>query len=686
MKYTDFDGTVYEYGYDAFGLRSSVTADGATTTYLNDPLGYGYAVASYGPNGDNHYSVSGAIAALRTGGETYYYNFNHLGSVTEITGADGTIANSYTYDHEGNVEVLTEKISNPYTYAGIFGIVNDGNGLIYDRARYVSAATDSFISPDPAGEYFDPNLYRYANNNAVIFIDITGYSAVGDAAGNAWDVAGGQLIYDVATAWIPAEVYSGIIGAMTTPAIGAASLPVLTLLGYGLLIMDGVLFCCYFFHYLNNPALRKAKPFEVDDPKLFPHEYKPYDPYDPEMNPQIVNRTPNRPMTIIEDPSGFVYEGIDSNRLSGVTTTIYFSSGKAKPSKNAAESQKWDASEFGQKNPLATDAGGQYMWMVPDGWWQVKYEKDGYETAYSDWLPVPPVQTEVNQALVSRAAAELTVSAEAGDSTVILRFDRPVQINSVTAQTVHISSGNTVLTGQFVPVDAGTSQSGMRCATTFYFRLTDGQTLHSGTSLSAIYNSVITYAGTSSSGNASKTITDLMPFSDVGSADYFYDSVFWAVNHTPQITTGTGGTLFSPNASCTRAQAVTFLWRAMGQPEPKSTVNPFADVQPGAYYYKAVLWAVENGVTNGTGATTFSPDATCTRGQIVTFMHRTEKEQEPTDKTNPFTDVSTTAYYYDAVLWAVEWGITNGTGAATFSPDATCTRGQIVTFLYRDMK
>ena len=171
------------------------------------------------------------------------------------------------------------------------------------------------------------------------------------------------------------------------------------------------------------------------------------------------------------------------------------------------------------------------------------------------------------------------------------------------------------------------------------------------------------------------------PFRDVKTGAFYYDAVLWAVNANPQVTSGTSATTFSPSATCTRAQVVTFLWRAKGCPEPKSN-NPFKDVKQGEYYYKAVLWAVENDITAGTSATTFSPNAGCTRAQVVTFLWRTEGQPKATSSANPFKDV-TGGYYYDAVLWAVEKNITAGTSATTFSPNNTCTRGQIVTFLYR---
>ena len=172
------------------------------------------------------------------------------------------------------------------------------------------------------------------------------------------------------------------------------------------------------------------------------------------------------------------------------------------------------------------------------------------------------------------------------------------------------------------------------------------------------------------------------PFVDVKSDAYYYDAVLWAVQNG--ITGGKDATHFAPNETCTRAQAVTFLWRAAGSPAPKSTVNPFVDMKPGAYYYDAVLWAVENGITKGTTDTTFSPNATCSRAQIVTFLWRSQKSPAA-GTVNPFTDVAAGTYYNNAVLWAVKNGITGGTTATTFSPNNNCTRAQIVTFLYRNV-
>ena len=174
-------------------------------------------------------------------------------------------------------------------------------------------------------------------------------------------------------------------------------------------------------------------------------------------------------------------------------------------------------------------------------------------------------------------------------------------------------------------------------------------------------------------------------FTDVPANLYCFEPVVWAYYHDPQITSGTGATTFSPNADCTRGEVVTFLWRAAGKPEPKTTKNPFKDVKTTDFFYKPVLWAVEKGITKGTSATTFSPKNSCTRSEVVTFLWRADGSQAPTAATNPFKDVNTTDWFYRPVLWAVEKGITMGTSATTFSPKKVCTRGEVVTFLYRDL-
>ena len=179
-------------------------------------------------------------------------------------------------------------------------------------------------------------------------------------------------------------------------------------------------------------------------------------------------------------------------------------------------------------------------------------------------------------------------------------------------------------------------------------------------------------------GSEIETIHSENPFTDISKNDYFYDAVLWAVEEG--ITSGTSDTTFSPNVSCTRAQMVTFLWRVSGFPKASIT-NPFTDVSADAYYYDAVLWAVEQGITGGTGDGKFSPDAPCTRAQMATFLWRAAGSPAPASNVSAFTDVPEGSWYAKAVQWAYEQNITNGTGDGKFSPDATCTRAQMVQML-----
>ena len=170
-------------------------------------------------------------------------------------------------------------------------------------------------------------------------------------------------------------------------------------------------------------------------------------------------------------------------------------------------------------------------------------------------------------------------------------------------------------------------------------------------------------------------------FSDVKPGAYYELPVAWA--YGSGITGGTGNGLFSPNATCTRAQVVTFLWNAFGRPEPDLGNNPFVDVKEKKYYYKPTLWAYQNGITSGVDATHFDPNGNCTRAQVVTFLWSAMQKPAPSITENPFTDVSPKKYYCQAVLWAYENGITGGTDATHFSPNKACTRAQVVTFLYK---
>ena len=170
-------------------------------------------------------------------------------------------------------------------------------------------------------------------------------------------------------------------------------------------------------------------------------------------------------------------------------------------------------------------------------------------------------------------------------------------------------------------------------------------------------------------------------FTDVPEGKFYYESVMWAVENG--VTTGKTNTTFAPEENCTRSQIVTFLWRAMGEPEPTITENPFTDAVEGEFYYDAMLWAYENGITTGKTETTFDPKGECTRAQVVTFLWRAMGEPVPSEESTVFTDLKEGEYYCDAVAWAVETGVTTGKPETTFAPTLTSTRGEIVTFLYR---
>ena len=182
------------------------------------------------------------------------------------------------------------------------------------------------------------------------------------------------------------------------------------------------------------------------------------------------------------------------------------------------------------------------------------------------------------------------------------------------------------------------------------------------------------------SGTVTPSKPETLPFTDVEEGSYCYDAVRWAVEKG--VTEGVSETSFAPNQPCTRGQAVTFLWRAAGSPAPESQEMPFTDVAESSPYAKAILWAAENGVTKGVTETLFAPNAPCTRGQIVTFLYRSQGAPAQAGS-NPFTDVAAGSPYLPGILWAAENGVTKGVTETTFAPNNTCVRGQIVTFLYR---
>jgi hypothetical protein len=171
------------------------------------------------------------------------------------------------------------------------------------------------------------------------------------------------------------------------------------------------------------------------------------------------------------------------------------------------------------------------------------------------------------------------------------------------------------------------------------------------------------------------------PFTDVQYGSFFYEPVMWAVENG--ITSGTSATTFGPGNRCMRAHVVTFLWKAAGSPEPARKDNPFVDVKPADFFYKPVLWALENGITSGVAATHFGPASYCNRAQVITFLYQTKNRPAVESTDNPFTDVPNGQWFTTPVLWAVENGITSGLSPTSFGPGVICNRAQIVTFLYK---
>lgn len=200
-----------------------------------------------------------------------------------------------------------------------------------------------------------------------------------------------------------------------------------------------------------------------------------------------------------------------------------------------------------------------------------------------------------------------------------------------------------------------------------------------------VYNFVTQTLNLPANGDQPEPVSEV-PFTDLGALEETeYQAVVWAYTANPRITSGKSETCFAPYDRCTRAEVMTFLWTAKGRPEPKTTANPFTDVRADKYYYKAVLWAVENGITDGKTPTTFAPKDRCSRAEIVTFLWAAMGRPAHTVQVESFVDVKKSAYYYDAVCWAVENGIDLGTTEVTFSPKACCSRVSTVTFLYRTL-
>lgn len=307
---------------------------------------------------------------------------------------------------------------------------------------------------------------------------------------------------------------------------------------------------------------------------------------------------------------------------------------------------------------LGTSGSGLYLRANGDGTGTLS-STYCYQTRQS-WIvgqqkATTPAKEEKETA--SAQTIETPATVQAGANTVTT-----VTTTTVTTTTTAVSGGTTTKAAEETQTK---KEEPANQANTQTFHQTAPQTVQTGSATAT---------------TAEPSVMDRL--SDVQSSDYYFNPVQWAVEKN--ITRGTSETTFSPASACTRAQVMTFLWRAEGMPEPASTVNPFQDVNPDAYYYKAVLWAVEKGITTGAGGGNFAPDESCTRSHIVTFLWRYAGQTAP-EQNAAFSDVEADAYFAKAVSWAKENNITTGTSNETFSPASACTRGQIVTFLYRYM-
>ena len=501
VKYTAHDGTVYEYGYDAFGLRNKVTVNGVTTTYLNDPMGYGFALAEYGANGTTHYNVAGGIVASQNGGNTYYYNANHLGSVTEITDKSGAVVNKYLYNQEGDVIQKTEGISNPFTYVGIYGIINDGNGLIYDRARYVSTATDSFISVDPLGQNADLNTYRYALNNAIINCDFSGFAATSpiikkgvkeiikkfpkpkstlDKVNETGDLITKDIQQNIEADLIK-DAYKNHAVDLTVDLI-SIGLDISALAAGGMTGVGAAWATGMLIYDIGETVIDLRELIEDLMPPP-PDPNKPNNPSAPD-NPNLPDgpngdgdKLPEPPCNHQSgckcgncakcgkkpegqiDPSGYVYEGVTSNRLEGVKVTIYYEGYKLDEFgeidyEAGPQMFEWtDAADYGETNPQLTDILGRYGWDVLPGKWIVKYEKDGYAVAWSEWMVVPPEYTDVNINLQT-LTAPMVSSVTAYSDYILIEFSQYMDMTTVNTSNITVMLGGKAVTGTIIPVNA----------------------------------------------------------------------------------------------------------------------------------------------------------------------------------------------------------------------------------------
>ena len=415
-------------------------------------------------------------------------------------------------------------------------------------------------------------------------------------------------------------------------------------------------------------------------------------------------------MTFLVDPSGYVYEAVMTNRLYNVKVTTYWIPYDENnpdfwewPNENNAV--RWDAEEYSQENPLYTDFNGDYAWDVPEGWWKVVAEKEGYNSYSTEWLPVPPPQTNINISLVRIAKPEVESVSKTEDGRIEVVFDS-YMIPSTVSDIVLLDNESNIIEYNLNYDDSETDVNGVVFARIYYLELSDDVTIDDvkvlqvpDTLLNYANNAVAEYDYdfTKPDGPISVTGVTLdqtelkMYISDtaelkatVEPSDADNQNVTWTSDNEDVATVDENGKVTGKKPGTAN---ITVTTEDGGYTDSCKVTVLFDDVtQPSQYYYDAVYWAVENNITQGMGPTTFNPGGFCKRYQFVLFLWRQAGCPEPELTEDPFTDVLSDPkkdVYEKAVLWAVDKEITTGTTPTTFDPYAPLTRGQVVTFLYR---
>jgi|GEM_PF-6971814 len=509
------DGQITKYGYDVYGNRNSVTVNGVTTRYAAVDSDLPFIIASMVDGQETtyyDYSANGLIASHQ-GNVTLYYSYNPLGSVTDITDESGNLVRHYVYDAEGNVTAetvpdtdtvaalaeatlagltsdsqtydadalaaltaeATQTVeaavlaaeSNPFTYVGRYGIIDDGDGLWYMRARYVDQATSRFIAPDPAGQAYDLNLYRYALNNLIMFTDLSGkdsippinntYSAANNYRGSGVSESTFRAMETSAGEAQAAESIWTRLGKTTTAKIITKSGGWLAGIGF-VVLTDAQLQA---LGYYTGPT-GIAAPIQTD----------------------LIMGQSSSDVSI--DPSGYVYEAVKSNRVEGVTATVYI--------REDGKAVTWGAAEYDQTNPQTTDELGEYAWYVPTGEWKVIFEKDGYETLETKWLPVPPPKTEVNVGIISYAPPEIS-HATLYEDAVDVTFSKYMDIDSMLAALSLTDETGADIAITVTPLNAEVFALDETIQLASRFSLTTGETLPEQAIIS-ISTEAISYSGT----------------------------------------------------------------------------------------------------------------------------------------------------------------------------------------------